>query len=95
MKYNLSQEVVLASGIRKKGLRKGEVATAVDHHPASAGEDAYSLEVFNTLGGTLAVITMPESLMEQLPENEIFVVRSLATRPRKRRCRHRDRGPDL
>jgi hypothetical protein len=79
MKYNLFEEVVLARDIPGKGLKKGDVATVVDHHPAPGGEDGYSLEVFNALGDTIAVITVPESLIESLKEDEVFSVRSLAT----------------
>jgi hypothetical protein len=43
------------------------------------GEDGYSLEIFNALGDTIAVITVPESSIESLTENEVFSVRSLAT----------------
>jgi len=79
MKYNLFEEVVLKNDIPEKGLRKGDVATVVEHHPVPGGEDGYSLEIFNALGDTIAVITVPESSIESLTENEVFSVRSLAT----------------
>ena len=60
-----------------KGLVKGDVATIVEHHPVADGEDGYSLEVFNALGGTIAVIAVSESTIEPLAENEIFSVRAL------------------
>jgi len=44
----------------------------------SGGEDGYSLEVFNVLGDTIAVISIAESAIESLTENEIFNVRALA-----------------
>jgi len=44
----------------------------------SNGEDGYSLELFNALGDTIAVITVPESSIEPLSEDDIFSVRSLA-----------------
>ena len=59
-------------------LKKGDVATVVDHHPVSNGEEGYSLELFNALGDTIAVITVPESTIEPLTEDDIFSVRSLA-----------------
>jgi len=79
MKYNLFEEVVLKNDIPEKGLKKGDVATVVEHHPVPGGEDGYSLEIFNALGDTIAVITVPESSIESLTENEVFSVRSLAT----------------
>jgi hypothetical protein len=79
MKYKLFEEAVLLKDIPQKRLKKGDVATIVEHHPVSDGEDGYSLEVFNALGDTIAVITVPESAITSLNENEIFRVRSLAT----------------
>ena len=78
MTYKLFQEVVLKKDIPKKQLKKGDVATVVEHHPVSNGEEGYSLELFNALGDTLAVITVPESTIEPLTEDDIFSVRSLA-----------------
>ncbi len=77
MTYKLFEEVVLAKDIPKKGLKKGDVATLVEHHPVSEGEDGYSLELFNAVGDTIAVITVPESSIEPLTKDEIFSVRSL------------------
>ena len=71
MRYNLFEEVVLAKDIPEKGLRKGDVATIVEYHPVADAEDGYSLELFNALGDTIAVITVPESVLEQLTEDEI------------------------
>lgn len=77
MTYNLFQEVVLLKDVPEKNLLKGDVATIVEHHPVSSGEDGYSLEVFNVLGDTIAVITLPESALAPLSENEVFSVRAL------------------
>ena len=78
MKYELFEEVVLLKDILEKRLKKGDAATIVEHHPVTDGEDGYSLEIFNVLGDTIAVITVPESAIAPLTENEIFSVRSLA-----------------
>ena len=72
------KEVVLTKDISKSALKKGDVATIVERHPVSKGEDGYSLELFNALGDTIAVITVPESSIEPLSEEDIFSVRSLA-----------------
>ena len=58
-------------------FKKGDVATIVEHHPVTGGEDGYSLEIFNVVGDTIAVITVPESAIEPLTEYEIFSVRPL------------------
>ena len=78
MRYEAFKEVVLTKDIPEKRLKRGDVATVVEHHPVSDGEDGYSLEIFNALGDTIAVITVPESAIELLTEDEIFSVRSVA-----------------
>ena len=77
MKYKLFQEVVLLKDIPEKKLKKGDVATIVEHHPSNTSEDGYSLEVFNALGDTIAVVTVSESEIETLKENEVLSARSL------------------
>ena len=77
MKYRLFEEIALSKDIPEKKLKKGDVGTIVDHHSLKNGEDGYSLEIFDVLGNTIAVITLPESAIEPLAENEIFSVRSL------------------
>lgn len=79
MKYELFTEVVLAQDIPGKGLKKGDVATVVDRHELPGREDGYSLEIFNAVGDTIAVVTVPESQIEPLTEDEVFSVRSRAT----------------
>ncbi|NJN92580.1 MAG: DUF4926 domain-containing protein [Anaerolineales bacterium] len=78
MSYQLFEEVVLREDVIEKGLLKGDVVTIVEHHSWPDGEDGYSLEVFNVLGDTIAVITLPESAIAPLTENEVFSVRPLA-----------------
>ena len=78
MTYNLFEEVVLLKDISGKGLKKGDVATIVEHHPVTDSEDGYTLEVFNALGDTIDIITVSESAITPLTEKEIFSVRSLA-----------------
>lgn len=78
MRYRLFREVVLKKDIPAKNLKKGDIATVVEYHPVSNGEDGYSLEVFNALGNTIAVITVEESTIESLTENEVLSVRELA-----------------
>lgn len=62
--------------IPAKKLAKGDLATIVEHHAVPDGEDGYSLEVFNVLGDSIAVVTVPESDLAPLREDEVFNVRS-------------------
>jgi hypothetical protein len=77
MRFKEFQQVALAKDIPESNLRRGDLATIVDVHPANGGEVGYSIEVFNALGETIAVTTVPESVLEELTANEIFHVRSL------------------
>jgi hypothetical protein len=77
MRFKEFQQVALAKDIPESNLRRGDLATIVDVHPANGGEVGYSIEVFNALGETIAVTTVPESVLEELTANEILHVRSL------------------
>ncbi len=79
MKFKLFQQVALAKDIPEKKLRCGDLATIVDSHPANGGEVGYSIEIFNAVGDTIAVTAVPESFLQELTNNEIFHVRSLAS----------------
>ncbi len=76
MKFKLFKEVSLLKDIPEKKLKKGDVATVVDHHTSENYVDGYSLEVFNVFGDTIAIVTVSESDIETLKEDEVFSVRS-------------------
>lgn len=79
MKYELFTRVALTTDLPQYGLRSGDVATVVEHHPGQAGQEpGYSLEVFNAVGDTVAVVTVRESAIVPLNANELLHVRPLA-----------------
>ena len=78
MKMELFKRVALRVDLPEHGLRKGDVATIVEHLPGKDCEDGYALEVFNAVGDTIAVITVPQSAVEPLTANVIPSVRPLA-----------------
>lgn len=77
MKFPLYSSVALAVDVPAEGIRRGDVATVVDFHaaPDSNGEPGYSIEVFNAVGATIAVMTLPESSLEPLRSDEVLSVR--------------------
>lgn len=75
MKYELFTTIALAIDIPEKGLRAGDLATVVEHHPRQTGEDGYTLELFDAVGNTFAVITLAESGIEPLRAGELLSVR--------------------
>jgi len=79
MKYELYTRVALGVDLPEEGLRRGDVATLVEHHPGRPGqEDGYSLEVFNAVGETVAVVTVRESQIVPLTAKEVLHARPLA-----------------
>ena len=78
MKYKRYTRMALSVDLLDHGLRRGDVATLVEHHPGRPGqEDGYSLEVFNAIGDTVAVVTVRESQIEPLTAAEMLSVRPL------------------
>lgn len=78
MRFELFSQVALARDVPEKALQAGDVATIVEHHPTTSGEDGYTLEVFDAVGETLAVLTLAESELEELRAGEVLSVRALA-----------------
>ena len=79
MKYPLYGQVALSVDVPEFNLKKGDVATLVETVPhPSGGEDGCVLEVFNALGASIAVVTVPESHLEPLRADEILNVRHMA-----------------
>ncbi len=78
MKFPLFKQVALARDIPEEGLKKGDIAAVVEHHPISSGEDGYSLEVFNALGETIVVTVVPESAIEELRSDQVLSARPMA-----------------
>ena len=77
MKFELYKDVVLMRDLPKERLKRGDIVKLVEHHVARDGEEGYSAEVFNAVGDTLAVITVPESALEPLRGDEVGCVRAL------------------
>jgi len=78
MTYQLFTKVALRADFPAHKLRRGDVATIVEAHPGCPGQEpGYSLEVFNAVGGTIAVVTVRESQIEPLANNEVLHVRRL------------------
>ena len=78
MGYQLFTKVALKVDVPSHRLRRGDVATIVEVHPGGPGQEVgYSLEVFNAVGDTLAVVTLRESQIEALANDAVLHVRRL------------------
>ena len=79
MKFELYTDAALACDLPEHRLRRGDIVKLVDHHIAPDGTEGYSIEVFNAVGDTIAVTTVPVSALETLREDEILCARPLKT----------------
>ena len=79
MKYELLTRVALSTDLAEQGLQRGDVATVVEQHSGRPGQEpGYSLEVFNAVGETIAVVTVRESQIAPLTSKDLLHVRPLA-----------------
>ena len=78
MKSELYSEIALTRDIAEEGLRTGDVVTLIDYvsHPAG-GEEGAVVELFNALGESFAVITVPVSAIAPLRADQVPAVRPL------------------
>lgn len=79
MALELYQQVALTRNVPEAKLYQGDVAVLVDFvkHPAG-GEQGAILEVFNAVGESIDVVTVPVSAVAPLAANQIPAVRTLA-----------------
>lgn len=79
MKFPLYSYAALNKDLPDVLLERGDVVTLVDFLQGRADlPNAYVCEVFNAIGESIAVITVPEPDLVALTENEILHTRSLA-----------------
>lgn len=76
MTLELYQQVVVTRDVPESHLYQGDVATLVDfvEHP-SGGEKGAILEIFNALGDSIDVVTVPVSAITALSAEHIPAVR--------------------
>ncbi|WP_008313224.1 DUF4926 domain-containing protein [Leptolyngbya sp. PCC 6406] len=73
----LYSRVSLNRDFLEYNLRQGDIATFVDTVPApDDSEEGCILEVFNALGESIDVVTVPKSAVAPLKSHEILTVRS-------------------
>ncbi len=77
MKLELYKDAVLTCDLPQHRLRRGDIVKLVDHHVAPDNTEGYSIEVFNAVGDTIAVTSVPTAALEALREDEVFSARTL------------------
>ncbi|MEL6555140.1 MAG: DUF4926 domain-containing protein [Cyanobacteria bacterium J06621_11] len=79
MKLALYEEVALNCDFLNHNLYKGDIATLIDYVPhPQQGEEGAILEVFNALGDSISVVTVPVSSIDALQPTDIPSIRRLA-----------------
>jgi hypothetical protein len=61
MNYQLYSDVILLCDLPEEGLYVGDIGTVVEQHNVEGLETGYSVEFFDMLGNTVAVVTLPGS----------------------------------
>jgi len=78
VKLDLYQRVALSHDFPEYKLKRGDVATLIDYVPhANRDENGCVLEIFNAIGESIKVVTVPESAIESLRADEVIAVRML------------------
>jgi hypothetical protein len=79
MKPELYTEVALTRDIPEQGLKQGDVALLIEYlkHPAG-GEEGCILEIYNAVGESLDIATVPVSAIEALRADQVPAVRTLS-----------------
>jgi len=76
-KPELYTRVMLTRDIPKTTLKEGDTAMYIDYLPVEEGETGAILEVFNALGDSIDVVTVPISAIAPLNADQVPAVRSL------------------
>ena len=59
MNFALYSDVILLRDIPEEGLSIGDIGAVVDRHYVSGIKTGYSVEFFDMLGNTVAIVTLP------------------------------------
>ena len=73
MKLELFKEAVLTRDVPEDHLKKGDLVTIIDY--LQNPESGYMLEIYDALGNTVDVLSVPEAYLEPLHEGERLQVR--------------------
>ena len=79
MAFELYSDVILTRDIAERGLRAGDVGTAVERHAVPGiADEGYSVEFFDMIGNTVAVVTVPASALRLPTPADRPAVRALS-----------------
>ena len=76
MDFSLYTDVILMQDVPEEGVRAGDVGVVVERHEVAGRETGYSVEFFDMLGNTVAVVTVPSSVLRAPNRTDRPAVRS-------------------
>jgi Domain of unknown function (DUF4926) len=79
MNYTLYSDVILLQDLPAEGLAKGDIGLVVEKHEIAGMETGYSVEFFDMLGSTVALVTLPMSCFRSPSRTDRPTVRPMAT----------------
>jgi hypothetical protein len=72
-------DVILSRDVTEHGLRAGDVGTVMERHAVpGVPEEGYSVEFFDMTGNTVAVVTLPASVLRMPTPADRPAVRALS-----------------
>lgn len=75
MDLPLYEDAILLTDLPAEGLFAGDIGTVVERHDVPGLEVGYSVEFFDLLGNTVAVVTVPVSALRRPSPGDRPVVR--------------------
>ena len=78
MSFTLYSDVILLRDILEDGVCVGDIGTVVDRHDVDGLETGYSVEFFDMLGNTVAIVTLPMSCFRSPSSADRPTVRLMA-----------------
>lgn len=76
MELPLYEDAILLVDMPDEGLYAGDVGTVVERHDLPNTEPGYSVEFFDMLGNTVAVVTVAKSALRRPASGDRLVVRA-------------------
>jgi hypothetical protein len=77
--FTLFQDAILLIDLPEEGLIAGDVGVIVERHTVPGKETGYSVEFFDMLGNTVAVVTVSASALRRPTPADRPVVRQIPT----------------
>ena len=78
MDFPLYSDVILLRDLPEEGLSIGDIGTVVDRHDVDGLETGYSVEFFDMLGNTVAIVILPMSCFRSPSSADRPTVRLMA-----------------